>query len=241
MANKKTVEEALRQAEEKYRNIYENAIEGIFQTSPEGRFISANPALARILGYDSPEELMEGVRDVAKQVYIREGQRQEYVRLMEAEGLARNFEAEVCCRDGSVRWVSLNARAVHNAEGSVIHEQYATERKAPQKKNQIAVRLGEGQFLHQHVPMAQAPADILAAQLDDDNSRRLREDILVRLAAVGGSFRPVLLDGANHLLRPCRIAVPMRDHHYRVRPVGKSRQPVPAARQPLDPARRLGA
>ena len=60
MANKKTVEEALRQAEEKYRNIYENAIEGIFQTSPEGRFISANPALARILGYDSPEDLIEG-------------------------------------------------------------------------------------------------------------------------------------------------------------------------------------
>ena len=141
MANKKTVEEALRQAEEKYRNIYENAIEGIFQTSPEGRFISANPALARILGYDSPEELMEGVRDVAKQVYIREGQRQEYVRLMEAEGLARNFEAEVCCRDGSVRWVSLNARAVHNAEGSVLYYEGTMESITERKKL-------EAQLLH---------------------------------------------------------------------------------------------
>jgi PAS domain S-box-containing protein len=134
MADKRTVEEALRQAEEKYRNIYENAIEGIFQTSPEGRLISANPALARILGYASPEELIESVSDVGKQVYVGERQRQEYARLMETGGLARNFETEVRCKDGSVQWVSLNARAVRDEAGNVLYHEGTMESITERKK-----------------------------------------------------------------------------------------------------------
>ncbi|OPY70193.1 MAG: Sporulation kinase E [Syntrophorhabdaceae bacterium PtaU1.Bin034] len=76
-------EKALRQAEEKYRQIYENAIEGIFQASPEGRLISANPALARILGYDSPRDLLNNVRNIVSQVYANERRRKEYFYLMD--------------------------------------------------------------------------------------------------------------------------------------------------------------
>ncbi|MBW2335178.1 MAG: PAS domain-containing protein, partial [Deltaproteobacteria bacterium] len=66
---KKTQDE-LRKSEEKYRQIFENAVEGIFQTTPKGRFVSANPAMARILGYDSPQELMETVKNIKKQLYV---------------------------------------------------------------------------------------------------------------------------------------------------------------------------
>jgi len=141
MTEKETVEEALRQAEEKYRNIYENAIEGIFQTSLDGRFISANPALARILGYQSPEELIESVSDIGKQVYISERQRQQYAHLMETDGLARDFEAQVCCKDGSLEWVSLNARVVRNTEGDVLYYEGTMESITERKKL-------EAQLLH---------------------------------------------------------------------------------------------
>jgi PAS domain S-box-containing protein len=134
MADKKTVEEALRRAEEKYRNIYESAVEGIFQTSPEGRFISANPALARILGYASPEELIQSVRNVAQQVYVGDRQRQEYGRLMETEGLTRNFETEVRCKDGSLQWVSVNARAVRDEDGKLLYHEGMMESITERKK-----------------------------------------------------------------------------------------------------------
>jgi len=73
---------ALREAEAKYRGIYENAYEGIFQTTADGRYLSANPALARTYGYNSPEELIDSVQDIAIQVYVTEGCRQEFERRM---------------------------------------------------------------------------------------------------------------------------------------------------------------
>jgi len=66
-------EEALRQAEEKYRGIFENVMEGIYQTTPDGHYVSANPMLARIYGFDSAEELIAAIQDIRHQVYIREG------------------------------------------------------------------------------------------------------------------------------------------------------------------------
>ncbi|MDD5008880.1 MAG: PAS domain S-box protein, partial [Syntrophorhabdaceae bacterium] len=69
-SERENVETVLRQTEEKYRNIYENATEGIFQASVDGRFISANPSLARIHGYDSPEELIESISNIARQLYV---------------------------------------------------------------------------------------------------------------------------------------------------------------------------
>ena len=89
MKEKRSVEEALGQAEEKYRYIYENAVEGIFQISLDGRFISANPALARIHGFDSPDEMIQRVTNVGEQLCVSGRRRHEYLRLMETEGFAR--------------------------------------------------------------------------------------------------------------------------------------------------------
>src|ERR671916_9001 len=80
-------EEERRRAEEKYRGIFENAVEGIFQTTVEGRFITANPALARMLGYDSPEELLAAISDIAEQLYTDPERRAEFDRLMRRGGV----------------------------------------------------------------------------------------------------------------------------------------------------------
>ncbi len=112
-------QEALRQAEERYRSIFENAIEGIFQTTPDGRYLSANPALARIYGYDSPEELSQRFTDIAGQLYVDPGRRAEFIRLMVEQATLANFESQVYRKDGSIIWISENCRAVREQAGGV--------------------------------------------------------------------------------------------------------------------------
>ncbi len=109
----------LRQADEKYRDIFEHALEGIYQTKPDGTFITANNAMARILGHESAEELMAQLTDHLGWGYADPVGRAEFRRLVEREGVVRGLEYEVLRRDGSRRWVSDNARAVRNAEGII--------------------------------------------------------------------------------------------------------------------------
>ncbi|HEY9706939.1 MAG TPA: PAS domain-containing protein, partial [Oculatellaceae cyanobacterium] len=78
IAERKQVEKALRQAERKYRSIFENAVEGIFQTTSDGRYIACNPALARIYGYESPEELLISLTDIGRQLYVEPHRRYEF-------------------------------------------------------------------------------------------------------------------------------------------------------------------
>ncbi|PLS86599.1 MAG: hypothetical protein CYG60_06350 [Actinobacteria bacterium] len=113
-------QEALKTAEEKYRGIFENAVEGIFQTTSEGRLMTVNPMMARILGYDSPEEMAEKVRDIGRQLYVEPARREEFARRMEEEGRVFEFEALFYRKDGSVIWASMNARAVRSASGEVV-------------------------------------------------------------------------------------------------------------------------
>lgn len=106
--------EALRQAEQKYRSIFEHAVEGIFQTAPDGHYLSANPALARIYGFESSAELMTALTDIGHQLYVQPDRRTEFIRLMREEGGVTEFESQVYRRDGSVIWISENARAVRD-------------------------------------------------------------------------------------------------------------------------------
>src|SRR5205807_7096006 len=94
ITERKRVEVALRRTEEKYRTIFENAVEGVFQTTPEGGYISANPALARMYGYQSPEELMARVSDIGHVVYVDPERRAEFKRLIETQGFIERFEYE---------------------------------------------------------------------------------------------------------------------------------------------------
>jgi PAS domain S-box-containing protein len=117
----KRTQAALKQAEEKYRGIFENAIEGIFQSSPDGRFISANPAMARIFGYDSPEQLINDRRDIASQHYVDPRQRRIFKQLINENGVVQGFELQAYRKDGSTIWTSENVRAVRDENGAVLH------------------------------------------------------------------------------------------------------------------------
>ncbi len=111
---------ALQEAEAKYRSIFENAVEGIFQTSPEGQYRIVNPMLAKLYGYDSPEEVLEVITDIEHQLYVRPNRRSEFVQLMKEQGAVWGFESEVYRKDGSVIWVSECARTIYGPEGELI-------------------------------------------------------------------------------------------------------------------------
>lgn len=109
------------QAEERYRAIVENAAEGIFQTTVNGRYLSANLALARIYGYASPEEMIEALTAIEAQLYVDISRRAEFARLLEANRVISNFESEVRRRDGSHIWITENARIVCNPAGDILY------------------------------------------------------------------------------------------------------------------------
>lgn len=112
---------ALKQAEEKYRGIFENAIEGIFQSSPDGTFISANPAMARIFGYDSAEELINDRRDIECQHYVEPHRRRVFENLISEKGWVQGFELQAYRKDGSKIWTSENVRAVRDENGKLLY------------------------------------------------------------------------------------------------------------------------
>ncbi len=107
----------LKASEKKYRSIFENAPEGIFQVTPEGRFLRVNPALARMYGYESPEHLTGSVLDFATQVYVDPGDREKVQARLREQGLVEKFEARMYRKDGEIRWVSMNVRAVKDDAG----------------------------------------------------------------------------------------------------------------------------
>ncbi|MFA6981144.1 MAG: PAS domain S-box protein [Ignavibacteriaceae bacterium] len=117
ITERKRAEGALRQAEEKYRSIFENAVVGIYQTKTNGQYVSANPTLALILGYASLLELMASVTDINHQFYVEPNRREEFIRLVEEQGSVLGFESRVYRKDGSVIWVSEAGRSIRDADG----------------------------------------------------------------------------------------------------------------------------
>jgi diguanylate cyclase (GGDEF)-like protein/PAS domain S-box-containing protein len=118
-AHKKMLE-SLQNAEHYYRNLVENASVGIFQTSMDGRYLSANTALARIYGYDTPEQLIKALSDISSQLYVAASRRREFHHLMQSRGEIVNFESEVYRSDGSKIWISENAHIVHDVNGAFV-------------------------------------------------------------------------------------------------------------------------
>jgi PAS domain S-box-containing protein len=117
----KALESELRETERKYRNIYENATEGIFQTTPDGRFLSANPSLAHIHGYDSPDELINSVASTAIELYKNPNDRLEWMTLLEKNDSVQNYEVEMYNKDKRLNWISLNIKAVRDNTGQILY------------------------------------------------------------------------------------------------------------------------
>lgn len=146
-SERKRAEHALREAEEKYRSIFENAVEGIFQATEEGQFLSANPALARIYGYDSPEELTANLTEISSQVYVDPNRRSQFILQMSENGAVSGFESQVYRKDGSTIWISENARIVHDEEGRSLYYEGSvediTDRKQFESMLQMALEAAE--------------------------------------------------------------------------------------------------
>jgi PAS domain S-box-containing protein len=121
VTDQERVESELRATEAKYRSIVENAVEGVFQSTPDGRFLSANLALAGILGFDSPEQLIAERTDIARQHYVNPPDRARAFRLMDQQGVLRGYQYQAYRRDGSKIWVSVNVRPVRDAAGALTH------------------------------------------------------------------------------------------------------------------------
>src|SRR5438270_8194673 len=134
ITERKRAEEALRTAEQKYRAIFENAIEGIFQTTPDGKYISVNPAMARMYGYSSPEELINSVADIGRKVYVDPERRSEFKCQIEKQGSVELFEYEAFRKDGSKIWLCENARAVRDENGGIIYYEGTVEDITEQKR-----------------------------------------------------------------------------------------------------------
>jgi PAS domain S-box-containing protein len=113
-------EEKLKTSEDKYRSAIENAVDGIFQITPEGQIINVNPALGRMMGYNTPEELGEGVADIWKQGCVDPEDRVRFEKILEEKGIVQGFETRRYRKDGSIIWVSTNARIVRNKADNVV-------------------------------------------------------------------------------------------------------------------------
>ncbi len=134
----KQAEKALRISEEKHRLLFENAVEGIFQTTPEGRFLSVNPSFLEIFGFISQEELFEHFKDIGKQQYLNPEDRERFKKVVETQGFIHAFETQLLKKDGTPIWVSMNARTVRDDEGDLLYYegflQDITERKIVQEE-----------------------------------------------------------------------------------------------------------
>ena len=156
LIKRKQTETALQEAENKYRSIVENSPDGIFQTTPAGTYISVNPALARIYGYSSEEELTGSISDIQKQLYVDPNRRAEFQQLMEKYDLVSEFESQIYRADGSIVWISEDARAARDARGQLLYYEGTVKDITERKQSEEALRQSEERFrsLISNIPSA---------------------------------------------------------------------------------------
>ncbi|MFZ3202183.1 MAG: PAS domain S-box protein [Candidatus Acidiferrales bacterium] len=137
VTERRRADAAQRQAEEKFHNLFENAVEGMFQATPEGGYLSVNPALARMYAYASPAEMIEDVHDIGRQLYVDPKRREVFKQTIAEHGMAKAFEFQAVRRDGLKIWVSVTARAVRDASGKVISYEGMVEDISGRKRAEI--------------------------------------------------------------------------------------------------------
>ncbi len=143
---------ARRRAEDNYRGLFENAVVGIFQSLPDGQYLTVNPALARMYGYKSPDHLLLSVKDIAHDIYVDPSVRAEFQRRIAQDGEVRGMEYQVRRRDGDLIWISEHARAVRNRRGRVLRyegiiQDITARRGAEEGNRQLEARLRQAEKL----------------------------------------------------------------------------------------------
>jgi len=199
ITKRKDAAEALARAEAKYRDIFENAVEGIYRSVPAGRYTDVNPAFARIFGYDSPEELKTAVNDIGRQLYTDPEVRRECVRMVEQRGHG-SFEIGIRRKDGSTGWVFNNVRAVRDAQGKTICYEGFVEDITDRKRMEEELRKA-----HDELEQRIRERTVELAQLNEllrlDIEKRMRVEEALRLRESELEIRSRKLEDLNTTLR----------------------------------------
>lgn len=140
IAERQRVEDLLRQAEAKYRSIFENATEGIFQITPEGQYLCVNPALARILGYESAEELISSITQIGRQLYVQPKRREELIAFLNQYEQVSGMESEVYRKDGKKIWIVENMQRVCDKTGRLLYYEGTVQDITSRRKMEMELR-----------------------------------------------------------------------------------------------------
>jgi PAS domain S-box-containing protein len=199
ITGRKAAAEALARAEAKYRDIFENAVEGIYRSVPAGRYTDVNPAFARIFGYDSPEELITDVNDIGRQIYTDPEVRGECVRIVEERGHG-SFEIGIRRKDGSTGWVFNNVRAVRDAQGKTICYEGFVEDITDRKRMEEELRKAHGE-LEERIRERTAELAQVNEALRLDIEKRVRVEDALRMRESELEIRSRKLEDLNTTLR----------------------------------------
>ena len=148
ITERKARERSLSEAAARYRDIFDYATEGMFRSTPEGRYIQVNPALARIMGYESPEAMIHEITSIREQVFVEPEARVRLMDLLQKEGHVEGFEARFLKKDGAVIWVSTDARVVKDGEGKALYYEGVTQDITERKNESGAAPQGKGDLPH---------------------------------------------------------------------------------------------
>ena len=146
ITSQKRAEDALRTSEEKYRSIFEGATEGIYQTTPDGKCLSMNPAFARMFGYESPEQMIASVTDIGRQLNVNPIDREDMVRKLFEHGKVDGYEVEVQRRDGSRFWISIDIHVVRDDSGNAVHFEGTVTDITERKRTEEALKRSENRL-----------------------------------------------------------------------------------------------
>jgi len=137
---------ALIDEKDNYYGVFDHLVEGVFRTTPDGHYLLANVALARIYGYSSPVELIASIQDIATRLYVAPGRREEFIRVMREKDTITDFESEIYRKDGSVIWISENCRAVRDARDALLYYEGTVQDITQRRQVEQALRKSESLY-----------------------------------------------------------------------------------------------
>lgn len=231
ITERKRVEQALVRTEQNYRSIFENSLEGIVQTTAEGRFIRMNPTMASMLGYDSPRQAVVEITDIETQVYVDGSRRQELLTALERDGEVKDFVFQWKKRDGDVFWASANSRAIRDASGAIYYIESFVQDITEKLHAEEALRASEKKYrtVIETIPVIVWSVDtdgrftlfegqgVDALMLEDSVLGKTVQEVFPDVPALDDMTHKVLAGESHQTTIPCRgfilstTSSPLRD------------------------------